>query len=181
MARRRGGVPVRWSWLAFVLWTGILGCTASDDYLEGYRPTAAYRNRDQYQRNSSRGDLVRTSYEAPVAPKAGPADSMPPAPPHEMPAPPEGPPPEGPQPQPLPTEMAMTTLPSYIIEPPDILYIDAIRIVPKPPYRIEPLDVLVIQVGETLPNHPSEPRPIRLAPTAQSTSVSPTAWCVWPA
>jgi polysaccharide export outer membrane protein len=46
------------------------------------------------------------------------------------------------------------TLPSYIIEPPDVLFIDAIRIVPKPPYRIEPLDVLLVQVAETLPNQP---------------------------
>jgi polysaccharide export outer membrane protein len=44
--------------------------------------------------------------------------------------------------------------PAYVIEPPDILYIDAIRIVPKPPYRIEPLDLLLIQVAETLPNQP---------------------------
>jgi polysaccharide export outer membrane protein len=55
---------------------------------------------------------------------------------------------------PVPSEKQMTTHPAYVIEPPDILFIDAIRIVPKPPYRIEPLDVLLIQVAETLPNQP---------------------------
>ena len=32
---------------------------------------------------------------------------------------------------------------------PDVLYIDAIRIVPRPPYRVEALDILLIQVAET--------------------------------
>jgi polysaccharide export outer membrane protein len=43
------------------------------------------------------------------------------------------------------------SFPEYVIEPPDILLIDAIRVVPKPPYRIEPLDVLYINVPNTLP------------------------------
>jgi polysaccharide export outer membrane protein len=55
---------------------------------------------------------------------------------------------------PAPHEKEMTTHPAYVIEPPDILFIDAIRVVPKPPYRIEPLDVLLIQVAETLPGQP---------------------------
>lgn len=171
MARRRGRVPVHLSWLALVLGTGVLGCTASDDYLEGYNPAAAYRNRDQGQKDSPGRDIVRTSYQAPAAPKDGMDDSPPLGAPDQSvptlahsPVPPEGPPPEGPPPQPLPTELAMTTLPSYIIEPPDILYIDAIRIVPKPPYRIEPLDVLVIQVGETLPNQPIGTTPYPVSP-----------------
>jgi len=45
-------------------------------------------------------------------------------------------------------------LPDYVIEPPDVLLIDAIRLVPQPPYRIEPLDALVINVTETLPDQP---------------------------
>ena len=53
---------------------------------------------------------------------------------------------------PLPSEKEKVTHPAYVIEPPDILFIDAIRVVPKPPYRIEPLDILLIQVAETLPN-----------------------------
>jgi polysaccharide export outer membrane protein len=43
-------------------------------------------------------------------------------------------------------ELDKTAMPTYVIEPPDILQIDAIRIIPKPPYRIEPLDILLIQV-----------------------------------
>src|SRR5437899_1842497 len=45
-------------------------------------------------------------------------------------------------------------LPTYIIEPPDTLIIDTIRLVPRPPYRIEALDILIIQVADTLPGQP---------------------------
>jgi protein involved in polysaccharide export with SLBB domain len=55
---------------------------------------------------------------------------------------------------PIPTELAKTSHPPYTIAPPDILYVDAIRMVPRPPYRVEPLEVLRIQVSETLPNQP---------------------------
>jgi len=55
---------------------------------------------------------------------------------------------------PIPRELAMTAHPAYIIEPPDILLIDAIRLIPRPPYRIEPLDVLLISVSPTLPDQP---------------------------
>jgi polysaccharide export outer membrane protein len=48
----------------------------------------------------------------------------------------------------------MTTLPTYVIEPPDILIIRATNIVPKPPYRVQPLDALYIQASETLPDLP---------------------------
>lgn len=54
----------------------------------------------------------------------------------------------------LPRELAKTTLPAYTIEPPDILVIDAIRIVPRPPYRVNTLDVLLVQVAGTLPEAP---------------------------
>ena len=49
----------------------------------------------------------------------------------------------------VPTEKSKSTLPAYVIEPPDILLIEAIRLVPKPPYKIEPLDVLQILVVGT--------------------------------
>jgi polysaccharide export outer membrane protein len=53
----------------------------------------------------------------------------------------------------LPRELAPASLPPYVIEPPDVLVIDAVRLVPKPPYRVAPLDVLAIQVtGNLLPN-----------------------------
>src|SRR5580704_16343002 len=57
-------------------------------------------------------------------------------------------------PLPLPTELGKTYHPPYIIEPPDVLGIDAVRLVPRPPYRIEPLDTLIIQVAGTLPERP---------------------------
>ena len=47
----------------------------------------------------------------------------------------------------LPRELAKTAHPPYTIEPPDILLINALRVVPKPPYRVEPLDSLYIQAN----------------------------------
>src|SRR5262249_29082864 len=55
---------------------------------------------------------------------------------------------------PLPVELCKASLPPYIIEPPDILLIDTVRMIPLPPYRIEPLDILLVQVTPTLPNQP---------------------------
>jgi protein involved in polysaccharide export with SLBB domain len=54
----------------------------------------------------------------------------------------------------VPVELCKVSLPPYIIEPPDILLIDTVRMIPLPPYRIEPLDVLLLQVAEALPNQP---------------------------
>jgi polysaccharide biosynthesis/export protein len=53
-----------------------------------------------------------------------------------------------------PREMAKVAFPDYVIEPPDVLLIDAVRVVPLPPYRIEPLDVLAIMVTDALPQQP---------------------------
>src|SRR5262245_28419827 len=53
-----------------------------------------------------------------------------------------------------PTEAARVVQPNYIIEPPDVLMIDAVRVVPMPPYRIEPLDTLALMVTEPLPQQP---------------------------
>ncbi|HEX5447000.1 MAG TPA: polysaccharide biosynthesis/export family protein [Pirellulales bacterium] len=55
----------------------------------------------------------------------------------------------------VPTEKDKTTLPSYIIEPPDILFIEAIRVVPKPPYHIQATDVLMIQLAGGFPEGPA--------------------------
>jgi polysaccharide export outer membrane protein len=52
----------------------------------------------------------------------------------------------------VPRELGVVSLERYVLEPPDILLISAIRAVPKPPYRLEPLDALLIQTSETLPN-----------------------------
>jgi polysaccharide export outer membrane protein len=54
----------------------------------------------------------------------------------------------------VPKELQKTMMPDYVIEPPDVLRIDAVRVVPKPPYRIQPLDALNVQVTETLPDAP---------------------------
>lgn len=60
-------------------------------------------------------------------------------------------------PNPLPHELDKASLPAYVIEPPDLLTIDALRLVPLPPYHVEPLDALFIQVTDVDPAHPIEP------------------------
>src|SRR5262249_44227660 len=55
---------------------------------------------------------------------------------------------------PVPRELTKVTLPAYVIEPPDILLIDAVQVIPRPPYRAAPLDSLVIQVANTPPGEP---------------------------
>lgn len=55
---------------------------------------------------------------------------------------------------PIPREKNMTFPTCYIIEPPDVLLVDAVRVIPKGPYHVEPLDILMIQVTPTLENQP---------------------------
>jgi polysaccharide export outer membrane protein len=50
-------------------------------------------------------------------------------------------------PRPLPRELEKVAHPTYVIEIPDILLIDALRVVPKPPYRIAPLDIILVQAS----------------------------------
>jgi polysaccharide biosynthesis/export protein len=45
----------------------------------------------------------------------------------------------------VPREQAKVSLPPYVIEPPDVLLIDTVRLVPLPPYKLEPLDALLVQ------------------------------------
>jgi polysaccharide biosynthesis/export protein len=54
----------------------------------------------------------------------------------------------------VPIEQLKVSLPPYRIEPPDILYVDAIKVVPRAPYRISPQDTLSIQAAGTLPDQP---------------------------
>ncbi len=54
----------------------------------------------------------------------------------------------------IPRELAKTTLPVYRIEAPDILLIDAVKVIPREPYNIEPLDILQILVSGTLEGEP---------------------------
>jgi polysaccharide export outer membrane protein len=45
----------------------------------------------------------------------------------------------------VPREQAKVALPTYVIEPPDVLLIDAVRLVPLPPHKLEPLDAVLVQ------------------------------------
>ncbi len=47
----------------------------------------------------------------------------------------------------IPRELSLVSLPAYRVAPPDVLLIDAVKIVPREPYYIEPLDVLSVQVS----------------------------------
>ncbi len=62
--------------------------------------------------------------------------------------------PPGVGPHPIPGELRKVSLPPYTVAPPDILVIDAVRLIPKPPYRVQALEVLLIDVKGTLPNKP---------------------------
>ena len=53
-----------------------------------------------------------------------------------------------------PRELAKVSLPSYRIEPPDIVQIEMLKLVPLPPYRAEVFDVLQIRVSYTLADQP---------------------------
>lgn len=56
--------------------------------------------------------------------------------------------PPSPSPQsPVPRELDMVSLPPYVIEPPDILMINATKVIPKPPHKIEPADYLIIRAN----------------------------------
>ncbi|MFO0911790.1 MAG: polysaccharide biosynthesis/export family protein [Pirellulales bacterium] len=51
-------------------------------------------------------------------------------------------------------ELNKAILPEYVIEPPDLLSIEAINIVPKAPYQLRPGDTVQITVDGTLPEAP---------------------------
>jgi hypothetical protein len=55
---------------------------------------------------------------------------------------------------PVPVEKNMMSLPEYVIEAPDILTVDAIKVIPKPPYKIEALDILQVTASGTRPEQP---------------------------
>jgi polysaccharide export outer membrane protein len=54
----------------------------------------------------------------------------------------------------MPRELCKTVLPAYTIEPPDILVIDAVHIVPRSPYHLRILDRVRIDVEHALPDAP---------------------------
>lgn len=53
-----------------------------------------------------------------------------------------------------PRELSMRSLPEYRIEPPDVLQIELLKLVPQPPYRIESYDVLTISALNTFLDQP---------------------------
>ncbi len=61
----------------------------------------------------------------------------------------------------VPREQCKVILPDYRVEPPDLLRIEALNVVPRPPYHLRTLDLLTIEVNNTLPDAPiSGPRPV---------------------
>src|SRR6187397_1878879 len=54
----------------------------------------------------------------------------------------------------VPKELAKVVLPLYTIEPPDILVVEAIHVVPKSPYFLRTGDVIAVNVLGTLPDAP---------------------------
>jgi len=53
-----------------------------------------------------------------------------------------------------PRELSKMSLPTYRVEPPDILQIEMLKLVPLPPYRIDTYDVLQIRVMGTILDQP---------------------------
>ncbi len=71
--------------------------------------------------------------------------------PHDpFPATPPGPPLEST----VPRELDKVTLPRYVIEPPDILLVEGVKLVPKSPHKVETFDVLLIRVAGAFPDQP---------------------------
>lgn len=59
-----------------------------------------------------------------------------------------------PLPPDLPKELSKVVLPTYTVEPPDILVVEAIHVVPKSPYLLRTGDLIAINVFGTLPDAP---------------------------
>lgn len=53
-----------------------------------------------------------------------------------------------------PCELSMVSLPTYRIQPPDMIRIETLKLVPRPPYRIKAHDTLLIRVFGTPQNMP---------------------------
>lgn len=59
--------------------------------------------------------------------------------------------PKGSVPASVPRELSKVTMPDYLIEPPDVLEISAIRLIPKSPYALQPLDSVAIATSGVMP------------------------------
>lgn len=55
---------------------------------------------------------------------------------------------------PMPCELSKVSLPPYVIEPPDILVIEGLHIVPRPEYGLRTGDVISIRAQETVSDSP---------------------------
>ncbi|HEY2785844.1 MAG TPA: polysaccharide biosynthesis/export family protein [Fimbriiglobus sp.] len=58
----------------------------------------------------------------------------------------------------LPKELQKVSQPTYVVETPDILLINATRVIPLPPYRVEPLDQIYVVVQNTLSQNDPDAR-----------------------
>jgi polysaccharide biosynthesis/export protein len=85
--------------------------------------------------NSPPGDQLPVSVAPPALPPGQLAPMLPPV-------------------QQVPLEKSKVSLPTYRVEPPDILLIDAVKIVPKAPYRISAQDQLQVNAAGTLAQQP---------------------------
>ncbi|MEO8165214.1 MAG: polysaccharide biosynthesis/export family protein, partial [Betaproteobacteria bacterium] len=56
--------------------------------------------------------------------------------------------------QDTPRELSKVILPSYTIEPPDILFLEVVQVIPKEPYHLQTGDVVSIQVPEAYAETP---------------------------
>jgi len=63
-------------------------------------------------------------------------------------------PPEPPITSNVPRELDKVTLPRYIVEPPDILLIEGVRLVPKSPHKFEVFDAILVRVTGAYPDQP---------------------------
>jgi polysaccharide biosynthesis/export protein len=155
----------RWIVIAIAACFAAVGCQSvsmrgqSDDLLpfpeaESPRGEDALRNESAPRSLSppQRNDGAPSAKPAPPAAQSMPANAKPPTAAHtrmRVKIPPasvfNGPPIQG-----APSELCLTTHATYVVEPPDVLLINAVKLVPKPPYLIEPFDILQIIVNGTL-------------------------------
>lgn len=63
-------------------------------------------------------------------------------------------PPDAPVASSVPRELEKVTLPRYIIEPPDVLLVEGVKLVPKNPHKLETFDVVLIRVIGAFPDQP---------------------------
>lgn len=54
----------------------------------------------------------------------------------------------------VPRELDKVTLPRYVVEPPDILLIEGVKLVPKSPHKFEIFDVILVRVTGAYPDQP---------------------------